>query len=196
MLLHPGLLLQRQGSRTAEVVYGYSSARQTKSSHRGHCQLSEYWVPASGVPEIRSNRTVGTKRGAHSRATIQTRSLSGELSNDEDAPQDRVGKREHECPTTGWGFHLLLQEAELEGLRDIDPSVWTVTDEEMMDLTAGELHRGAMESLYFDVCTGTQEDVAPSVPTQSSVVEATQFPNGRFAYALSSKLISTSFAHC
>ncbi|KAG8954197.1 Sec63 [Tulasnella sp. 424] len=55
-------------------------------------------------------------------------------------------------------------EAELEGLRDIDPSVWTVTDEEMMDLTAG-----------------TQEDVAPSVPTQSSVVEVTQLPNGRFA---------------
>ncbi|KAG8935054.1 Sec63 [Tulasnella sp. 417] len=61
-------------------------------------------------------------------------------------------------------------EAELEGLRDIDPSVWTVTDEEIMDLT-----------------TDTQEDVAPPVQTQSSIVEATQLSNGRFAYEYSIK---------
>ncbi|KAG9051101.1 Sec63 [Tulasnella sp. UAMH 9824] len=61
-------------------------------------------------------------------------------------------------------------EAELEGLRDIDPSVWTVTDEEIMDLT-----------------TGTQEDVAPPIPTQSSVGETTQLSNGRFAHTCKDK---------
>ncbi|KAG8980181.1 Sec63, partial [Tulasnella sp. 427] len=61
-------------------------------------------------------------------------------------------------------------EAELEGLQGVDPSIWTITDEEVLDLT-----------------TGTQDDIVAPAPTQSSVAEATQLPNGRFAHTCKDK---------
>ncbi|KAG8989050.1 Sec63 [Tulasnella sp. 427] len=54
--------------------------------------------------------------------------------------------------------------AELEGLQGVDPSIWTITEEEI-----------------FRRVEGTQDDIVAPVPTQSSVPEATQLPNGRFA---------------
>ncbi|KAG8974345.1 Sec63, partial [Tulasnella sp. 427] len=65
---------------------------------------------------------------------------------------------------------MVSSEAELEGLQGVDPSISTITEEEVLDLT-----------------TGTQDDIVAPAPTQSSVAEATQLPNGRFAHICKDK---------